>query len=517
MGLAVLLLVVPLASSVLASPLRFDQRQNGSVNVQVDLKDLEVYAIMKDEQLEGAMVAQAADTVRPRPNAAVQAAAEAYESLKASAGAVASGDSPVTAAAASAAAASANVPRRPNDKLGSIKHKNGGLLPHERSDASPDMPPWESAAPAAPRGEESEDLDDELEPRATTTVEARAAPAAAAAASSAPIPAAAAVSPSGRPSQSLGVRPAGTVSVAHLHCGMGYYRDQSGRCRRSRRPSPSNTRKHHHHHGTRRHRPTAAPASPASAPKDIVKEVPNKDPAKEAAPGPLRDSLKDNKDSTSKDAATKDSPDPVKEHTKDAAAAPASAKEPVRKDSTSLPAVVPALSVVPGPAKVAVKEPTKAHPAKQAPVKVVAAKTPVTVQDRIAGSGNKVVSSVKQAAKPHAATGAGPVREVVAKPAAVPVAVQQQLRQPQRQPAKPAAPAQAKDKDQAPKVSHHHGQHKITVIKEDGKPRAPPAGSAGPKTVTKAAGPAPPAPPAPIPVPVLASGPAPALASAKRN
>lgn len=78
--------------------------------------------------------------------------------------------------------------------------------------------------------------DEELEPRATTTAEARAAPTtvglgATPAALTLSAPAAAS-----RPSQSQGVRPAGTVSVAHLHCGLGYYRDQSGRCRRSRRP-----------------------------------------------------------------------------------------------------------------------------------------------------------------------------------------------------------------------------------------------------------------------------------------
>lgn len=57
-----LLAVVAVAA---ATPVRFDQRQNGSVNVQVDLKDLEVYAIMEDEALEGAMVGTDAWHGRP--------------------------------------------------------------------------------------------------------------------------------------------------------------------------------------------------------------------------------------------------------------------------------------------------------------------------------------------------------------------------------------------------------------------------------------------------------------------
>lgn len=52
----VVVVVLAAASVVDAKPVRFDQRQNGSLNVQVDLKDLEVYAIVEDEQLEGAMV-----------------------------------------------------------------------------------------------------------------------------------------------------------------------------------------------------------------------------------------------------------------------------------------------------------------------------------------------------------------------------------------------------------------------------------------------------------------------------
>lgn len=93
----------------------------------------------------------------------------------------------------------------------------------------------------AARGQEhADEAGEDLEPRATTSVEARAAPAPAPAPAPAALPlaapVAAGVAPSSRPAQSLGVRPAGGVSVAHLHCGLGYYRDQSGRCRRSRRP-----------------------------------------------------------------------------------------------------------------------------------------------------------------------------------------------------------------------------------------------------------------------------------------
>ena len=102
-------------------------------------------------------------------------------------------------------------------------------------------------------------LDEGLEPRASPSVEARAAPASDATPASDAAPTADAAAPEQSPArvpapvpapapapatraaqaqaQSQGVRPAGTVSVAHLHCGLGYYRDHNGRCRRSRRPS----------------------------------------------------------------------------------------------------------------------------------------------------------------------------------------------------------------------------------------------------------------------------------------
>lgn len=100
-----------------------------------------------------------------------------------------------------------------------------------------DLPLWDAATRGEDHDVDGHGVDEELEPRATTAVEARAAPVPAAATPAhAAHAVAAGVGPSGRPAQSQGVRPAGTVSVAHLHCGLGYYRDQSGRCRRSRRP-----------------------------------------------------------------------------------------------------------------------------------------------------------------------------------------------------------------------------------------------------------------------------------------
>lgn len=82
--------------------------------------------------------AHAADSVKPRPNAA----AEPHDGLK---GPVSGGlglgsgtrSGGEGGSAATPAASSANAPRRPNDKLASIKHKTGGLLPHERSDSTP--------------------------------------------------------------------------------------------------------------------------------------------------------------------------------------------------------------------------------------------------------------------------------------------------------------------------------------------------------------------------------------------
>ena len=70
--------------------------------------------------------------MRPRPNAAVVESLEVVKS-------VAVPDAAATPAAPPAApngAAASNAPRRPNDKLASIKHKTGGLLPHERSDSA---------------------------------------------------------------------------------------------------------------------------------------------------------------------------------------------------------------------------------------------------------------------------------------------------------------------------------------------------------------------------------------------
>ncbi|KAK3931090.1 Zinc metalloprotease [Frankliniella fusca] len=524
---SLLLALLALLASAAASPVRFDQRQNGSVNVQVDLKDLEVFAIMEEEQLEGAM-AQAVESVRP--------SLEAHESLKASPlgpSIVSDTPGPVPAPAPAAAAAppvplaapasaggsgatpASNAPRRPNDKLAATKHKTGGLLPHERSDAAPlEVPPWETAAA---RGDELavdgvEEEEEDLEPRSTTAVEARAAPAPAPPAAGAP-----AVPP--RPTQSQGVRPAGTVSVAHLHCGLGYYRDQTGRCRRARRPSSSNNRKHHH--GTRRNRPTPiAKPTPSTASTPTTAATP--EPAKDLA---TKES--DTKTSIAKDSALKTSPAKgsavidSKESVKEAApiSVASSAKDPVVDSAkptagsapvaaAAKPAVKEAVSEA---AKEAVKEPVKeparevakekepvslhkAQPVKQAPAKVAAVKVPV--QDRIASGGHKAAStaggnvSVKEAVKlqpvPLKPPPKPPAREAPASASAP---------KPLRQASKPTV-VPAKDKE-APKVSHHHGQHKITVIKEDTKPRSPVAAPA--KAAVKPA-PSPPAaaPPSPV-------------------
>ena len=77
--------------------------------------------------------------MKPRPNAA----AEPHDGLKGpvsgglgSGSGTRSGGDGGSSGSAATPAASANAPRRPNDKLASIKHKTGGLLPHERSDST---------------------------------------------------------------------------------------------------------------------------------------------------------------------------------------------------------------------------------------------------------------------------------------------------------------------------------------------------------------------------------------------
>ncbi|KAE8742600.1 hypothetical protein FOCC_FOCC011895 [Frankliniella occidentalis] len=349
-----------------------------------------------------------------------------------------------------------------------------------------ELPPWDAAAA---RGEEVADdsqEEEDLEPRSTTAVEARAAPA-----PPAPVPAGsspvAPPPPGTRPTQSQGVRPAGTVSVAHLHCGLGYYRDQTGRCRRARRPSSSNTRKHHH--GTRRHRPAPvqggakpAAAAPAATPvSEPVKDLPSKESSvKQAAPV-----TKDTATKTSapkQDAIVSDSKESVKEATPISGTP---AKDPVGESASPVPAASP-LAVAAKPAvKEAVKEPVKealkevvkepvsahkAQPVKQAPAKQAAA-VKVPVQDRIASSGHKASSTVSGNVNVKEAVKMQPVQ--LKAPPKPPLREAPGVKPQRQQPNKPVAAA-VKDKE-APKVSHHHGQHKITVIKEDTKPRSPPA------------------------------------------
>ena len=50
--LLLLLLLVPWVGGAPA-PVRYDQRQTGNVNVQVDLKDVEIYAILDESLLAG--------------------------------------------------------------------------------------------------------------------------------------------------------------------------------------------------------------------------------------------------------------------------------------------------------------------------------------------------------------------------------------------------------------------------------------------------------------------------------
>lgn len=59
--LPLLLLLVPWAPGAggAPAPVRYDQRQTGNVNVQVDLKDVEIYAILDESLLAGLGVSEA--------------------------------------------------------------------------------------------------------------------------------------------------------------------------------------------------------------------------------------------------------------------------------------------------------------------------------------------------------------------------------------------------------------------------------------------------------------------------